>query len=364
MNTTHIVLILAILALIVFLVLRGRRPKEQMVGYIDRRTTDEKYKNRTGSSKKRRSERVRPKFNREAIVWCASFLEVEPDVLSRTLKKIPDCYTLFSIRKRSGGFRAIAAPRKQLWEIQQNVYRKALFAVHPHPAATGFRPKMSVKDNARVHLGQACVLKTDIHDFFGTIRQTDVRKAFESIGYPYHVAKILAHLCCLKRRLPQGAPTSPALSNLVAKGMDEKMARLAQNNGIRYSRYADDMVLSGNDLNFKEVLASVDRIVHESGFRLNRKKTRFLDKKKRKIITGVSISSGTRLTLPKAKKREIRQNVHYVLTYGVKEHQQRIGSTDPVYLKRLKGQLSFWLAVEPDNAFARRSLKALGKLKS
>ena len=363
MDTTHIILLLAAIVVVVILIIRNRAPKEQVVGYIDRRTSDEKYR-KNGRSGVRSSGNSRPKFNPDAIAWCASFLDVDRGVLSRTLKNIPDCYKLFSLRKRSGGFRIISAPRKQLRDIQQTLYRKALFPVHPHPAATGFRAGMSVKDNAGVHLGRKYVLKTDIHDFFGSIGLSKVRKTFESIGYPYHTAKVMAHICCLKRRLPQGAPTSPALSNLVVKEMDEKMARFAQSRGIRYSRYADDMVFSSDEMNFKEVLASVDRIVREEGFRLNRKKTRLLGEKKRKIITGVSISSGTKLTIPKTQKREIRQNVYYVLKYGVKEHQRRIGSKDPVYLKRLAGQLGFWLSVEPENAYARRSLKALGKLKA
>lgn len=87
-----------------------------------------------------------------------------------------------------------------------------------------------------------------------------------------------------------------------------------------------------------------------------------MDERRRKIITGVSISSGEKLTIPKARKREIRKNVHFILTKGLAEHQRRIGSTDPVYLKRLIGTLCYWRAIEPDNRYMSDSIAALKRL--
>jgi hypothetical protein len=100
----------------------------------------------------------------------------------------------------------------------------------------------------------------------------------------------------------------------------------------------------------------------EEGFELKHKKTRTLTKNNRKIITGISISSGEKLTIPKREKRELRKNIYFVLTNGLSNHKNRIHSTDPVYLKRLIGKLSYWHLVEPENEYVLKSLAALKQL--
>ena len=256
----------------------------------------------------------------------------------------------------------ISAPVEELKAIQDTIYHRILSPVNIHPAATGFRQQRSVVDNARPHLGKRYVLKTDIHDFFQSIRSTRVRKAFKEIGYPGNVAKVLAALCCKNRCLPQGASTSPVLSNIIAYGMDKKLEALAATYGLTYTRYADDLTFSGDVFPMEEVLARIKQIVREEKFRLNHKKTSFMGERRRKIITGVSISSGEKLTIPKARKREIRKNVYFILTKGLAEHQRRIGSTDPVYLKRLIGTLCYWRSIEPDNTYVSDSIAALKRL--
>lgn len=115
----------------------------------------------------------------------------------------------------------ISAPDKELKAIQDTINHRVLSFVNIHPAATGFRCKMSISDNVRPHLGKPYVLKTDIHDFFGSIRSPRVRKMFEDMGYPPKIARVLAALCCVHRCLPQGASTSPALSNIISYEMDK-----------------------------------------------------------------------------------------------------------------------------------------------
>ncbi len=137
---------------------------------------------------------------------------------------------------------------------------------------------------------------------------------------------------------------------------------LAGEYGLVYTRYADDLTFSGDYLSKDEVLVRIHRIIREEGFTMNVKKTRFLSGHKRKIITGVSVSSGKKMTLPKVKKREIRKNVHYVLTKGLVGHQEHIGSTDPIYLKRLLGSLCYWRSIEPDNRYVSDSITALKRL--
>lgn len=304
-----------------------------------------------------------PKFDDESVVWCASLLGVEANKLKEILENIPDYYHEFWVRKRRGGYRMISAPLEELQSIQTTINSRILSSVTTvHPAAVGFRCGRSVVDNASPHLGKRYVLKMDIHDFFFSIRSPRVKKTFEQMGYPPNVSKIFRTLCCLHNCLPQGAPTSPSLSNIVSYEMDKKLAALATKYGLTYTRYADDLTFSGDVLSKEQIIFEVKQIIYEEKFAPNYKKTRFLNEYDRKIITGVSVSSGVKLTIPKARKREIRKNVYFILTKGLAEHQRRIGSNDPAYLKRLIGELCYWRSIEPDNMYVSDSITALKRL--
>ena len=304
-----------------------------------------------------------PRFEKEAVIWCAALLGVEVNRLEEILNNVSGHYQEFWRRKRSGGYRMISAPDKDLQAIQSTIYSRILSSVTiVHPAAVGFRCGRSVVDNAAPHLGKRYVLKMDIHDFFGSIRSPRVRQTFKKIGYPENVSKVLGALCCLHRHLPQGAPTSPALSNIVGYEMDRKLAALAAEYGLTYTRYADDLTFSGDVFPKEQIIPQVKRIIRDEKFEPNHKKTHFMNQSSRKIITGVSVASGVKLTIPKSKKREIRKNVYFILTKGLAEHQRRIGSHDPAYLKRLIGMLCYWRAIEPDNTYASDSIAALKRL--
>lgn len=301
-------------------------------------------------------------FDDEAITWCANFLIVEKDTLVNILRNTSNHYTHFKLSKRSGGYRTISAPDMILMYLQKIIYKRILISVNLHPSSMGFHKNISITDNAKAHLGNKQILKVDITNFFGSIKKHRIIKTFEKIGYPTNISHILASLCTLDGKLPQGAATSPALSNIVAYDMDIKLASIAKENNLTYTRYADDLTFSGEEISFEHILFKVDSIIRKEKFAIQRKKTRFLTEKKRKIITGISISSGKKLMIPKAKKREIRKNVHYILTKGLAEHQRFIGSTDPAYMKRLMGYLNFWLMVEPDNEYVKKSIAALKKI--
>ena len=304
-----------------------------------------------------------PRFEKEAVIWCAALLGVEVNRLEEILNNVSGHYQEFWMRKRSGGYRMISAPDKDLQAIQSTIYSRILSSVTiVHPAAVGFRCGRSVVDNAAPHLGKRYVLKMDIHDFFGSIRSPRVRQTFKKIGYPENVSKVLGALCCLHRHLPQGAPTSPALSNIVGYEMDRKLAALVAEYGVTYTRYADDLTFSGDVFPKEQIIPQVKRIIRDEKFEPNHKKTHFMNQSSRKIITGVSVASGVKLTIPKSKKREIRKNVYFILTKGLAEHQRRIGSHDPAYLKRLIGMLCYWRAIEPDNTYASDSIAALKRL--
>ncbi len=313
----------------------------------------------------RKQTRRRLSFDDEAIKWCANFLSLDKSVLEKILHdNVYYLYDQFRIKKRSGGYRGIARPQEKLMSIQKTIYNRILSQVNIHPAATGFRKGISIIDNAKQHLGKEDVIKTDIVNFFYSIRQDRVEKAFEKIGYPSNISKVLAELCCLNNTLPQGAPTSPALSNIISYEMDKKSASLSYQYGLTYTRYADDLTFSGNNINPGLILPAIKKIINEEGFAAKLKKTRYISRKKRKIITGISISSNKKLTIPKAKKREIRKNVYFVLTKGLAEHQKHIKSKDPIYLKRLICYLSFWRMVEPENKYVINSIASLKKIQT
>lgn len=303
-------------------------------------------------------------YDDKTIDWCANFLSVDKKTLNLVLSFASDYYRSFRLSKRSGGYRTISAPKEPLLSIQKTIYKRVLIPVQVHTAATGFRQQKSIVNNAAPHLGKKHVLKADITDFFGSVRFHSIKQAFEDIGYPKDVSEIFANLCSRNSCLPQGAPTSPALSNIVAYRMDMKLTALAKAYNLTYTRYADDLTFSGDDLPYEKILSEVFKQAKKEGFCLKNKKTRFLTENKRKIITGISISSGTKMTIPKQKKRELRQNIHYILKFGLKAHQQRINSTDPAYLERVIGYLNFWLSVEPDNQYVIKSIAALKQLKN
>lgn len=215
--------------------------------------------------------RTCPVFDEEAVVWCANLLGIEVMRLKEILQDVSSHYREFWIRKRRGGYRMISAPDKELKAIQDTIYHRILLSVNVHPAATGFRRQHSIVDNVRPHLGKRCVLKTDIHDFFISIRSPRVKKTFEKIGYPKNISKVLGELCCMRRHLPQGASTSPVLSNIIAYEMDRKLAVMAEEFGLTYSRYADDLTFSGDVFPKEEVLARVKEIIREEKFEPDRK---------------------------------------------------------------------------------------------
>lgn len=303
-------------------------------------------------------------YNKEAIAWCTDFLAIEEKVLIMMLNNRHLYYKQFRLSKRSGGFRTIFAPNPILLSVQKTIYSRILLPVNIHPAAKGFRQKMSIVDNAKVHLGKEEVLKVDIRDFFGSVKRYSVVSVFKKIGYPPNIANILSLLCTLDGKLPQGAPTSPALSNIVFSQyeIDKDLTYLASQHELIYTRYADDLTFSGEKIAVNTLLPIITEILSKSKFDLKTSKTRYLTEKKRKIITGISVSSGEKMTIPKKKKREVRKNVHYILTRGLAQHQKAIASNDPAYLKRLIGYLNFWLQVEPQNQYVIKSLRELKKL--
>lgn len=215
--------------------------------------------------------------------------------------------------KRKGGARLIESPKPLLREVQTRVLREILERVPPHPAAHGFAKGRSILTNARPHCGHAVVIKWDLADFYTSIRHNRVVAIFRSLGYSREASLWLAAVTTsavpadlplpestahalkpyLSRHLPQGAPTSPALANLSAYGLDVRLAGLARAFGGVYTRYADDLTISGDrqlTRNLKNLIPLVEKIIQSERFRVHPSKRRVLRQTQRQTVAGVVVN--------------------------------------------------------------------------
>lgn len=254
-------------------------------------------------------------------------------------------YRQFEIPKRHGGMREISAPYPSLMCVQEWIYDKILLPRYQFPCCvTGFVKGRSIKDNASPHCGKDVVVQMDIKDFFPSIQLNRVINVFKILGYHNQMAYYLAKLCCKDNVLPQGAPTSPILSNIIAWRMDKRLSALSEKYNITYTRYADDLTFSGSHIG-RSFVAFVSKVINDEGFEVNESKTKILRKNSRKILTGVSVSSG-QTTIPKRLKRRLRQESYYVHKYGIADHMQHKGIKDTKYKLRLNGYFAYWKSIE------------------
>lgn len=287
----------------------------------------------------------------------AKLLYIENETLFAIINGIECFYRTFEIKKKSGGMRAIRAPYPSLKTIQQWIYEYVLKKQYVHGCAHGFRPRKSIVTNAKSHVENKCLLKLDLKDFFPSIKINKVVQVFKEIGYTKTVSWLLATICCLDDELPQGAPTSPALSNIVARHMDKRLYRLAKNLGYRYSRYADDISFSGDEIPTAFIKYATD-IIEDCGFTVNPKKVRLYKEKDYKILTGVALKNGG-IKLPREKRREYEQEIYYTLKYGVNTRIKRNYNSFSTYILSLLGRANFWLMLEPDNRYVKDAIPQL-----
>lgn len=264
-------------------------------------------------------------------------------------------YKRFSIPKKNGGSRSIDAPKYALKTLQRKILWKILEQADPGEAATAFVRKVSIRDNAERHAGKGCVIRIDLKDFFPSVSHKRIRRVFERLGYPYSVAQALANICSLKGFLPQGAPTSPTLSNLICKTMDKRYGQLSEKLDFTYSRYADDLVFSSNDRNFARLIPLFREIVRSEGFVVNEKKLSIMKKGNRQMVTGMVVNE--KPNVPKEHLRLLRAAAHRYKPEGGKpvELPSRKKGADSVNV--LQGRISFVHMVCPARARQLRNIK-------
>ncbi len=271
-------------------------------------------------------------------------------------------YRTFKIPKRSGGIREITAPYPALLECQYWIYENILKTIKIHPSAQGFTLDKSIITNSLFHVNQKQFLKIDLKNFFPSIKINRIITVFKQLGYPNKVSFYLARICCYNDELPQGAPTSPILSNIIAKQLDNRLLSFSKKMNLRYTRYADDLAFSGDNINPKH-LSYITGIIEDAGFEVNNEKTILQQHDGKRILTGISIA-GTKLKIPRNYKRQLKQEIHFVREYGLTSHILKLKIRHPNYLHSLIGKVNFWLSVEPENIFATKSLEYLKSLDS
>jgi len=240
----------------------------------------------------------------------AIYLGISPKLLSHMVKRPLRCYSRFEIRKKNGHLRPITAPRVFLKTVQRYILDCILSQLTPNDAACGFRRGFNCAEGARRHIGRPYLWNIDLADFFPSITKAQVRQLFRDIGYPDTAAFFLSGLCCLEGRLPQGAPTSPAIANLVSLPLDVKLANVANSASIVYSRYADDLSFSSNTLISPDFQAEVLDVVHAFGFRIQPSKTRLMGPAIRREVTGLTVNQ--KVSIPRHRRRQLRAYFHHI----------------------------------------------------
>ena len=260
-------------------------------------------------------------------------------------------YRHFTIPKRNGKKRNIDEPLPDLKFVQLWILHNILEKIPISEYAKAYYKGRTLKHNARFHRAQKVLVTMDIKDFFPSISVHDITMIFEKMGYYHDLACFLAYLCCLNKKLPQGAPTSPYLSNIRLRALDDAICEYTSERGIRYTRYADDLNLSG-DFNPHILIKDISNMVYNEGFSINSQKTRVARKNARQEVTGIVVNS--HMQISKEKRKKIRQEVYYIEKFGLDSHLEHIAETRSNYLNHLLGQINFAIFVNPKDAEMKR----------
>lgn len=282
-----------------------------------------------------------------------SSLERDLGIPAKTLYAVSNClgshYRKAQIPKRGGGERTLTVPDGILKKIQRRIADALLSSMPVSRYAIAYRPGSSTLKNASAHVNQPVVLKLDILHFFDSIRYIDVKeKAFPGEVYSEQNRVLLAMLCYYQDALPQGAPSSPMITNIILYAFDQRVGAWCRERGIAYTRYCDDLTFSG-DFDPKEVITFVREELKGQGFLLNGQKTRIQRPGQRQTVTGIVVND--RPGVPREYLRKLRQELYYCQKFGIREHLTRTGQkiSEEAYVTRLLGRVSYALQVSPEN---------------
>ncbi|MEZ4327517.1 MAG: reverse transcriptase family protein [Polyangiales bacterium] len=273
-------------------------------------------------------------------------------------------YRRYGVPKKSGGVRHISAPKPELAFAQRWLFEHVLTGLSLPAETHGFVTGKTTLSNARPHVGKAVVVNMDLRDFFPTITFQRVKGLFSKLGYSGSVATVMAllttepprvaatldgrrlHVALGERRLPQGACTSPVISNLVCRRLDRRLRGFATSQGFTYTRYADDLTFSSeDDGRVGKLLGGVRRIVEEEGFVEHEAKTHVMRRGACQTVTGLTVND--RVGLSRKKRRELRAVLHNVSRHGLASQNR---AAHPRFDQFLRGWVAYLCMVDPDHA--------------
>lgn len=284
-------------------------------------------------------------------------------------------YVRFTVPKRSGGVRELASPHEKLATAQRWILDNVLKHLPSHDAAHGFVQGRGIRTNAEKHIKSTLVINADLVDFFPSIDFARVEGLFRRIGFSPAVSTIFALLCTESPRvvmryagqtvyaatgnrvLPQGACTSPAISNLIAKRLDSRLLGISRRLGWRYTRYADDMTLSTHSATDKigYLMARLRHITAEEGFMINESKTRVQRPNMRQCVTGVVVND--KVSIDRRTIRRLRAILHRAKSEGL-EAQNR--EDHPNFAMWVSGMIAYVEMINASQgAKLRRSYEAI-----
>ncbi len=296
-----------------------------------------------------------------------SSLEQDLGFSAKTLyalsNEIEKHYNQISIPKKSGGLRVLSSPDDLLKMVQKKIAEVILADEPISEFATAYKSGASVKRNAKMHIGKEKLLKLDIKHFFDSITYSTVKeKVFPITRFSESNRILLTMLCYYRDKLPQGAPTSPVITNIIMRDFDEKIGAWCAGKSITYTRYCDDMAFSGS-FDEAEVIAFVSNELKAMGFFLNKKKTSVATKGKRQFVTGVVVNEFANTSVEYRKK--LRQEVYYCRKYGVCEHLKRtqvFAKSEASYLRGLYTRLSYALNINPNDEKIKKDREYIAAL--
>ena len=248
-------------------------------------------------------------------------------------------YIEFEIDKKSGGTRNIAAPDQYLLKIQRIISSIIHLYFVPTNVSHGFINERSIVTNAELHVNKQFVLNVDIADYFPSIHFARVKEILQQTPFFFNseMATVIARFSTLKGKLPQGAATSPILSNIATMNLDNKLTIFAAKHKQTFSRYADDITFSGyRRIYSKDFFKELNSIVYQEQFKLKKSKTRIQTVNKRQVVTGITVNE--KLNVNRSYIREVRAMIHHYKNGKGPENAFAVISGKLEFLKMVKGK--------------------------
>lgn len=267
-------------------------------------------------------------------------------------------------KNKNRGVRTVWEAESNLSNIYKGVARKLDLFLQgailgfPHKNSFGYVRGRNIRENAKCHVGAKKLLKTDINEFFPSIKKKWIEDFFISLNVQSNISILLAEFLTIEDSLPLGLATSPIISNAICHELDNSLKTLADKYEAKYSRYADDISFSSNQglPNIEEVKKNIE----EFNFTMAMDKTRILKRGQSFYVTGLSISDTTFPHTPRKMKRELRKELYFANKYGIRNHLEKLGimngEEQQRYINHLDGIVKYVAFHEPSLAIGIKNL--------